>query len=417
MGCQRKVLTALVSQHAELAAHLWLLRAEAVRAPADNLDTLTTLEGRLAAHLDGLLEAGDGAWPMLSEGLETRAPGELFAAAVFALQRGEAAALDSILAIVAETQVAAAGLISAGGWAPGGLVRPAITPWFASADALRRRLALAICRVRSVDCGRFLEQGLGDADAAVRAEALRTVGTAGRVDLAPRLVEHFTDAEEANRFAAAWSAVRLGNRAGLPLLAGLAVSSSRFAEPALEVAVRAMPISVGQWVRSLVNEPRLDRLAVQGVGMIGDPASIPWLLEVMVRPELARLAGAAFSLITGVDLAAGGLAAEPPQRWLAGPTDDPDDDNVSLDQDRDLCWPNRGALDRWWSAQGGRYTPGVRHLAGRPIDRQTCLQLLRDGFQPQRQAAALELALGEPAIPWFNVAASATAQRAALEPG
>jgi len=330
MNRERKIVGSLVSQHAELAAHLWRMRCEAVQAPDHDLRALARLEDRIEAHLDGLLEAGDGALPILEAGLSAGDAGEVFTASLVALQGGKA----------------------------------------------------------------------------------------GRVDLASRLPEHFADTEEANRFAAAWSAVRLGDRTALPLLAGLAVSSPRFGAPALELAVRAMPIEVaGRWVCSLHNEPRLGRHVVQAVGMIGDPVSLPWLLEVMANPDLARLAGHAFSLITGVDLAAAGLTAEPPDGWISGPTDDPDDDDVAMDRDRGLQWPNRVLLQRWWSQHGGRYPRGVRHAAGAPIHRQACIELLRSGCQPQRRAAACELALDEPGTPWFNIAAPAIAPRAALDLG
>ena len=42
---------------------------------------------------------------------------------------------------------------------------------------------------------------------------------------------------------------------------------------------------------------------VRGLGLIGDPRAIPQLIEHTNDPNLARVAGEAFSLITGVDLA------------------------------------------------------------------------------------------------------------------
>jgi hypothetical protein len=48
------ILAGIVSQHAEEAAFLWLLRSNAVRAPHYSLKDLAKLDGRVEGHLDGL---------------------------------------------------------------------------------------------------------------------------------------------------------------------------------------------------------------------------------------------------------------------------------------------------------------------------------------------------------------------------
>ena len=61
------------------------------------------------------------------------------------------------------------------------------------------------------------------------------------------------------------------------------------------------------------------------------PVSIPWLIEKMKRPELARVAGEAFSLITGVDLAYDDLEGDWPEGFETGPTENPEDEDVAVD--------------------------------------------------------------------------------------
>jgi len=53
------IIEDIVSQHAEEAAFLWLLRSYATRAPHYDLADLAALEERVDAHLDGLRIAGD----------------------------------------------------------------------------------------------------------------------------------------------------------------------------------------------------------------------------------------------------------------------------------------------------------------------------------------------------------------------
>ena len=56
----------------------------------------------------------------------------------------------------------------------------------------------------------------------------------------------------------------------------------------------------------------------------------------MEVPELARVAGEAFTMITGVDIAYEDLEGEWPEDFEAGPTESPEDEDVEMDPDEDL---------------------------------------------------------------------------------
>ena len=62
----------------------------------------------------------------------------------------------------------------------------------------------------------------------------------------------------------------------------------------------------------------------------------------MEDPKLARLAGEAFSFITGVDPAYLDLEGQRLQDF--GPSADPNDQKVSMDEDDSLPWPDRAKL-------------------------------------------------------------------------
>lgn len=76
------VINEIVSQHAEEAAFLWLLRSNAVSAPHYSLKDLAKLDGRVEAHLDGLRVAGEPGWELCKAGLGNEENGEVFAASV-----------------------------------------------------------------------------------------------------------------------------------------------------------------------------------------------------------------------------------------------------------------------------------------------------------------------------------------------
>ncbi len=151
-----------------------------------------------------------------------------------------------------------------------------------------------------------------------------------------------------------------------------------------------------------------------GAGALGDPVSIPWLLQLMEVPELARPAGEAFSLITGVDLAYADLEGQWPAGFSAGPTEEPEDEEVAMDPDEDLPWPAPELIARWWDAHQGEFRNGVRYLAGKPLSREHLQQVLRTGLQRQRAAAAIELALLQPGQPLFAVRAPGFRQQKLL---
>src|SRR5579859_5365614 len=83
------IIPTIVSQHAEEAAFLWLLRDNAVYAPHYNLRDLIRLDERVEAHLDGLRVAGDPGWELVKEAAAGGGAGAVFAAAVVALEGGK----------------------------------------------------------------------------------------------------------------------------------------------------------------------------------------------------------------------------------------------------------------------------------------------------------------------------------------
>jgi uncharacterized protein (TIGR02270 family) len=143
---------------------------------------------------------------------------------------------------------------------------------------------------------------------------------------------------------------------------------------------------------------------------VGDPAFVPWLIGRMAVPELARVAGESFSTITGIDLAYDDLETDPPADLEAGPTDHPDDENVAMDPDDNLPWPDPALIQNWWQDYGARFAAGTRHLLGQPLSPEACQHALTAGFQRQRRAAAFELALARPDTPLLNWRQPARAQ-------
>ncbi|MCG3028154.1 TIGR02270 family protein, partial [Pseudomonas aeruginosa] len=140
-------------------------------------------------------------------------------------------------------------------------------------------------------------------------------------------------------------------------------------------------------------------------GLFGDPVAVPWLIQQMRDESLARVAGEAFSLITGADLALLDLELEALPDYDPGPNDDPDDEDVALDDDENLTWPDAARVTAWWRDHGARFVAGRAYLLGEPLGEAHCRQVLRDGQQRQRMAAACLLARFVPNLPLFPTGA------------
>ena len=171
-----------------------------------------------------------------------------------------------------------------------------------------------------------------------------------------------------------------------------------------------------EWLAALQNDPEKQRIAIVGAGALGDPADVPWLIQMMAVPELARPAGEAFTFITGVDIAYLDLEGEWPEGFEAGPTEAPENDDVDLDPDEDLPWPAArpdlgmvGSEQKKFQGRRTQLSREARHTQGH------LETVLRTGLQRQRQAAAVMLAARHPrGIPVFETRAPGFRQKQIL---
>ncbi|MDN5850758.1 MAG: TIGR02270 family protein, partial [Nitrococcus sp.] len=265
--------------------------------------------------------------------------------------------------------------------------------------------------------GDVLTESLQARDPLLRATALRVAGSLGRDDLLPVARAQLQNDDASVRFAAAWSAMLLGDRGAAPreALAFIGTDSPRRADMALKVALRALSLNEAlQWLNHLARQPEALRHAVVACGIVGDPVCMPWLFEQMRIAEVSRVAGEAFAMITGVDLALEDLEGEWPEGFEAGPTENAEDEDVEMDSDEDLPWPDVRLIADWWSRNQNRFPSGTRYLMGKPVAAEHLQWVLRHGMQRQREAAALELKLLRSGVSLFETRAPGLRQQRVL---
>jgi uncharacterized protein (TIGR02270 family) len=406
----------IVFQHASETAFLWTLRTSAIRAPNYSLNDLSKLDGRVEAHLDGLRGAGRLGWDLCQANLANDGPGEVFALSILAFHDGESAKMrDAVNAGCASPRVWP-GLVSALGWLEFERVSRWLDLLVNARSPLHRSVGIAAYAIHRRDPGPALTSSIEDQDAFLRARALRAVGELKRRDLANHLQAHLEDTNDKCRFWAAWSLTLLGEPGGIPTLLGFANSGGGdLAVPALQAGLRALsPADSRRWLSAFAAaEPDRVRLTIFGAGIIGDPTSVPWLIKKMDSPASARLAGEAFTMITGIDLAYHDLDRDAPSMPEDESTES-EDVPGGMAYENGLPRPSAILVADWWERHHSTFITGTRYLSGQPISAQSAMDVLMRGTQRQRKAAALEIALLDPTTEFWEVRTRGRRQRELL---
>jgi len=413
-------LIPVVTTHAEEAAFLWLIRDAAVHAPHYRLWELAKHDDRVEAHLDGLRIDAEPGWDIVETALvEIGEPGEVFAAGVLAFESGAPDKIQQVIEVGTATPEAARGLIAALGWLTYEQASKHIKGLLTAGAPAMKRVGIAAAAIHRRNPGPALLAAFGADDPGLKARAFRAAGELGLVDTHITLRANLKAKDSTVRFWAAWSNALLnGHKDAVAYLQNVAEAGGPFAERAAQMTMRRLaPNDAKTWLKRLVRELGHKRIAIIAAGAFADPEAIPFLIEQMKIPKLSRVAGESFSLITGANIAHEDLDGEKPEGFQAGPTEDPEEEDVAMDADLDLAWPDPALIQRWWSTRQGNFARGTRYLLGRPITPESLRLALKDGYQRQRAAAAIELALPSPGKPLFEVRIPASRQQRLLASG
>jgi uncharacterized protein (TIGR02270 family) len=402
-----------VSRHGSEAAFLWQLRNVACVAPHWTLEDLAELDERLEAHLDGLRVVGENGWRLTERQLEAGA-GEVFVACVLALESRDLERIARVVKEAAKSDQSRTAIDSAFARVPPRILEGIIKTLLGSASATGRTLGIRACVAHGVSPGSALPALLGDADQDVRASTARACGQLGLSDHLPALLRLGSEAGASSW--ASWSSVVLGHRdSGLDALVRTGITEPRLEPDAFRLALMALDVPTAhRALQMLVGDPSRVRWLIEGSGLVGDPAYVPWLIAHMRDETKARLAGEVFGLISGAQLSALQLDRSRPDGFQGGPNDDPNDQDVAVDPDEGLPWPDPERVKGWWEKNGARFQPGHRYFVGAPVTREHCINVLKTGYQRQRILAAHYLCLLEPGTPLFNTSAPAWRQQRLL---
>jgi len=384
----KKILVKIIERHADEASFLWERRERACRSPLFDLESLTELDIRLAANLEGLVIAGQEGLRITLQALEQGKNAELFTAAHVAAELGDAMSLAQCLAIAEKRRGGELAAISALAWLSPTRAASILGELLANeCPPALQRIGLAAYGARRQDPGDTLERALVSSNAMLRATAARVAGELGRRDLLPLLGSEAETGSGEAAIWAAWSAVLLGDGRALPRLWAAALGGGVCAIDACDLAVRCVEaVEAAARLEELSRSPTSRPAALAGATALGSSACIPWVLNVMEHDAtLSRHAMWVVATITGARL-------EPPLA-VRTPTVDPPDEAVErsvTDPWQDLPTPSCEALRAHWEEVLGRYAPDKRWLGGRVIEPISIEECLRVGLQPWRASAAIE---------------------------
>ena len=411
-----KVVQPVLLQHIADVLDLFVVRSAHLRAAHVKLRHLGRIDMRLAAHLRGVGVAGEVGLRACETNLSGNSAARLFPATVRALEDGDRARLGRLLAVVHADSSAESAFLAAFAWVSASSLRGLARDLLASRDPFIQRIGATACAMHRVSPGVLLNAAPQQSDRALRCRLLRAAAELGKRELVSTWANAIEDEDPQCRCWAAWAAVLLGDKHNaLDVITDIAAVPGPFRERAFQLFLNATGTQRAHgWLATLAQDPSNLRWLIRGAGLAGDPAYVPWLIGHMADNTTTRLAGEAFSLITGLDLAWLDLEVKPPQNFESGPNDDPSDPNVDMDEDDGLPWPDAVKVQTWWHANAHRFQPGVRYFMGEPLNRDNCLRVLKEGFQRQRIAAALYLSLLNPGTPLFEWRAPARRQQRLL---
>ena len=414
----RRPILRIVEQHAEDVAHLWQLRDQAVHGPHHDLASLATLEDRLGASIEGTLVAGEVGRQALAEAETVSTASGVFALAVHAAlsERERIDWWQATVALAALGPEPARGLAAALGWMSAAAAADRIQALAAMEAPWLRRASVAASAMHGTATRSSLEVALGDVQPMVVKRALRAVGELGQRALLGRVLALGRSEDGETAFWAAHSGCLLGELRSAGRLPELAGAGGPLAPRALGLALLVSRSDRGeQLLAASAGKAATARVASAAAPGLGTPWTIELLIAQMSDPALARLAGDSFAIITGAELSVNKLEGVAPGDFASGPTDDPADEDVALDPDEGLSWPDRDAVQQWWKKESKRFSRSERYLGGGPItDDAVLLEVLRTGRPRARSLAALARTLRHPGEALFDIRAPAHRQRAAL---
>ena len=396
------VLLDILEEHLNEAAFQWEQWERALLAPDFTLEETAAVEERLRAHLEGL-EDESAADAVLRPAFESEEPPLIFAAAYALLAQGE---VNEVLLRFrragpeARTGIRRALELSE---TPGLSAR--LTRLLTLEDSDLQTPALVALAFRQEASPEVLSRFLVHEEPRARIAALRGALPLPE-DAVRRLLPALLDSSHpdvratameaglASGVRRAWEACRKAGRS----------RAMHSPEPLVLLAMGGDDEDVSALLE-LLGTAELRPTALWALGFSGRLAAMEACVKYLAEPSVARLAGEAFSAMTGLRME-GPYALPHGERPEGAPIppelqEDLDANLVPIPED-DLPWPQVAAITAWWQEARSRFEEGKRYLLGQPFSGPVLVDALETSPMRRRHVLARELAIrtqGQHVIP------------------
>jgi uncharacterized protein (TIGR02270 family) len=411
-------IASIVSQFAENTSSLWADRERAVQSrvyPA-TFEDVARLDERIDAQLDGLRTCGEQGRHCVWKALELEGPGEIFTNAVLSSEQSRVATeargqIEDLIQRVGEASTAVRPISVALDWVSQDIFAAARDRLANTQARLGQAVFLMASAMRGVKCPQQITNAFESDCVCLRQAAYWAALRLDSREFLP-IIEASMLLGNPSAVLAARTGLLWGSRKAAHFFETIAASSENDqAETAAATLFTSVEPATTYRLHADLFAGKATRASIKAAGSAGTPEFLPFLLACLDETPLARLASDAISSITGLDLSEPGLtaAAHPTD---SGPNEDPSDENVELDADESLSWPNPKKVNEWWVSHAQDFRPRTRYLAGVVVTGESLKSFIRSGRQRTRAVAAELAALrGQP---WFDVSAPAFRQQQRL---
>ncbi|MGQ7846627.1 TIGR02270 family protein [Granulosicoccus sp. 3-233] len=408
-----RIIDNIVYQHAENACALLWQWQRALSEPHYDFNDLCLLENSIDANLDGLTLAGDAATPFIREMHDAGDEGAVFVSAMQALCTDKPCAFMDQVAACQESEQTRYELSLALTWMADQATKPILDNLAEQPGPTSLLLRLSVGLAHRQVPDHLVRSGLSHEDTRVRTAALRAVA-----DLPDQRLRNDLPAQASHEprecLQLARALVSQGEHGrGYDLLESLALSETEQASDAVRlVMLGAEPERSRKLLQQLDTLGDRQRDVIRGLGLLGDPGNLDRLLQACINPQLARLAGESISMITGARLSEHDLDRDDEVGMATSLlNDDPTDDNVRLDEDENLPWPDSDRLADWCLSAVRDTSADMPLLCGYQRTAELLQHVLQQGLQRQRSVAADLMKSRQPGKPYCNTCLPTSRQR------
>lgn len=396
MVCAATIMWEVVEEHLEEAAYLWTQWERALIAPNYTLQEMAErVEERLLANIDGLVVAGEAADERLVlPALEGDEPGKVFAAAFALLKRPASDGPKQVIGQLGINPELDAILVRALELTHRKGLEEPLLEIVRSRDVARAGSALEVLAFRQVPVPLdLLKPLLAKDNPSILPAALRAARLAGE-RVIPLVEFAYRSPIAAARDAAVETGLVLGMRSALLVCQELVEARKPDAAfPLLVLALGGDPADLDRIIEALRTEP-LRPAALFALGFTGRSRGAEECLGWLGNDKVARVAGEAFSAITGLAIEGEYTRKEEAEKEEPIPFEDEDlDEPIVVGPEAALPLPDPSPVTAWWAKSKGGLEAAARYAGGRPLSSEALLETFKIASCRRRRPLGLDLAI------------------------